>query len=482
MKIKKANKALAIGCALGILAASAGMLVGAAASGKAYRQLGKSDRLKTDGRRIRNARGETVLLRGVNLDDWLLQESRMSPANGEDKLWGHYDTLQTLIERFGDDKADELLNTYLDNRITVFDLDYLKSLGANCVRVPFCYRNFQSDDKGTWRRNEKGDIDFSRLDWIVAECGKRGLYVILDLHGAPGFRSNDHSCGKVNASKLFDLTLEGLKYRRQTADLWAEIAAHFKGNPALAAFDLLNEPMKGFAQEDKNDCKLWRFYNKLYKAVRTADPDRMITVEAVWEMENLPSPKLFCWENIVYQLHIYNRTMPEIDQKMADIKTKAKWNVPVMVGEFQAGGMWEYTMSAFNENELSWCTRSYKGIKRQESDRFLFTNEIETADLQEDSFEQIKTKWGKACKSKNGFVENTELAAVLKKYLNGYVGSDEENNPPTSEPYCEVWDEMPTTDTTQNDKPMKVAFGRATLVGMGTLASLTSKKNKNSKK
>ena len=113
MQRKKVNKIVAVGCAVGILAASAGILVGAAASGKAYFQLDKSDCLKTSGQNIQNARGETVILRGVNLGGWLLQESWMCPNNGEDKVWGYYDTLETLIERFGDDKAEELLNTQI---------------------------------------------------------------------------------------------------------------------------------------------------------------------------------------------------------------------------------------------------------------------------------------------------------------------------------------------------------------------------------
>jgi len=476
---RKANKIICVGCAVGVLAASVGILCGAAASSRAFVCLDESDFLKTHGRTIVNARGQTVVLRGVNLGGWLPQESWMCPNNGEDKVWGCYDTLTVLTERFGEEKAAKLLNTYMDNWITVSDIEYLKELGVNCVRVPFWYRNFQSDDNGTWIRNKKGDIDFSRLDWIVKECGKRGIYVILDMHGAPGFQSNDHSCGKVNASKLFDLSLEGLKYRSQTAEIWTELAKHFRGNPAVAAFDLLNEPMNGFSDKEKKDCQLWRFYNKLYHAVRAADPKRMITVEGVWDLDNLPNPKLFCWDNIVYQLHIYNWKTSEIDSKISEIQDKAKWNVPVMIGEFQAGGIWDYTMSAFNRNDLSWLTWTYKGAKSQKSDWFLFAGEPEPANLQEDTFEQIMAKWGKTCRTSSSFTENTELAETLKKYLTGYAELPEVPVKAETAAPAELYEpetDIPDTDTGKSSAPVKVVFGTATLVGVGTLAGLTKKK------
>ncbi|MEI6578323.1 MAG: cellulase family glycosylhydrolase, partial [Eubacteriales bacterium] len=477
---RKANKVICLGCAVGVVAASVSILCGAAASSKAFTALDKSDFLKTRSRTIVNARGQTVTLRGVNIGGWLLQESRMCPNNADDKVWGYYDTLKVLFERFGEEKANELLNTYLDNWITNSDLDYLKNLGVNCVRVPFWYRNFQSDDDGTWIRNKNGEIDFSRLDWIVAECGKRGIYVIFDMHGAPGFQSNDHSCGKVNASELFDLSLDGLKYRNRTAEIWTELAKHFKGNPTVAAYDLLNEPMSGFTEKERNDCRLWHFYNRLYKAIRAVDRDHMITVEGIWELDNLPNPKLFCWQNIVYQLHIYNRATPEIDKKITDIKDHAKWNIPVLVGEFQAGGMREYTLNAFNDNNLSWLTWTYKGVKTQKSDWFLFAGEPEIANLQDDTFEQIKAKWGKPCKTASSFTENTELANTLKVYLSGTVikitGVPGSAEPAGKVELYEPEAEIPDTGADTSSAPLKVVFGTATLVGVGTLAELSKKK------
>jgi LPXTG-motif cell wall-anchored protein len=136
-------------------------------------------------------------------------------------------------------------------------------------------------------------------------------------------------------------------------------------------------------------------------------------------MENLPDPARFGWQNIIYQLHIYNWSTPEIDKKIADIRARNAWNVPVMVGEFQAGGIWDYTLTAFNNNDLSWFTWTYKGAKTQKSDWFLFAADIPVASLQEDSYEDIAAKWGAPCRTENGFVENTELAATLKPYFAG---------------------------------------------------------------
>ena len=102
------------------------------------------DFLVTKGNKIYNQKGEQVVLHGVNLGSWLIQEDWLSPY---EEVQDHYDILETLIERFGVERAYELLNTYQDNWITEFDLDEIKEMGFNCVRVPFWYRNFYSARK-----------------------------------------------------------------------------------------------------------------------------------------------------------------------------------------------------------------------------------------------------------------------------------------------------------------------------------------------
>lgn len=406
-----AAKIMGAGCLIGAACAGAFSFYGARRAINAGKGFGEKDFLKTNGRSIVNRNGERVALRGVNLGGWLLQESWMSPNNGEDKKWGHHDTLRVLSERFGDYGAAQLIKTYEDNWITERDLDYLASLGVNCVRVPFWYRNLYETDSC------KGEPDFSRLDWIVEECSLRRIYVILDLHGAPGFQSDDHCCGKVNSSILYDSSAKGARARELTLRVWCETARHFAGNPAVAAYDLLNEPMNGFGLKRKKDKTLWRVYDRIYNTVRREDSEHIITVEGVWDLWNLPSPKKFGWQNVVYQLHNYNWSTFEIKAKLLDARRHEKWCVPIMIGEFQAAGIWDFVLNSYNDAGFSWLTWTYKGAKCEGSnDWFMFSGNPAVADLQNDSYAEIAEKWGEALQTQKSFNENKALTETLSRH------------------------------------------------------------------
>ena len=78
------------------------------------------DLLHTQGQKLVNARGETVTLRGVNLGAWLIWEDWLCPY---EEVAEHAEALEVLTERFGEEGAYALFNTYLDNFITAYDLD-----------------------------------------------------------------------------------------------------------------------------------------------------------------------------------------------------------------------------------------------------------------------------------------------------------------------------------------------------------------------
>ncbi|GAB6088668.1 cellulase family glycosylhydrolase [Spirochaeta dissipatitropha] len=377
--------------------------------------IGENGFLTADGYVIRNVDGDEIRLRGVNLGGWLLQETWMSPVHGSED---NVSTLEILIERFGQEGADHLIAVYEDNWITTKDLDILQDIGINLLRVPFGYWNLQYLD-GTWRRNDRGEKDFHRLDWIIEEAGKRGMYVLLDLHGAPGFASNAHSSGKRNASQLFEDSAEGEMFRQWTVDLWVEIARHYNHNPVVAGFDLLNEPMAL-----PSDQYLWDYYDRMYHAIREVNPYHMISMEAIWELYNLPDPAVYGWENVWYQTHDYSWNRPQkpfVDEKLNNEILAREYGVPLLVGEFTAfedPSDWEYTLRKYDEAGMHWTLWTYKLVKRGTTGWAMYSSPfVESPNVQTDSFEEIERKWSNIDTDLNLFQKNPMVVNAVRESL-----------------------------------------------------------------
>ncbi len=365
-------------------------------------------RLKAVGTTLVDENEQVVQLIGVNLGGWLVFEEWFCPiydnSDAEPKAAGS-DIYQTLIDRFGEEKADTLLKTYQQNWITTYDLDYLSSLGINCVRVPFWYRNLQTAD-GSWRLNEKGEIDFDRLDWIVEECGKRGMYVILDLHGAPGYQNAAHHSGANYSMHLFDNTSAGETYRLQTEELWRAVATHFKGCGTVAAYDLLNEPYCDVSSI--NYTNINNMYDRLYKTVREADPNTINIMEGIWRLNNLPNPGSMGWSNVMYEVHFYDYTASAVTSNCTHLTTYAEqYNIPVYVGEFESGDHEVQAIEGYAATGASLTTWTYKGNSTATQWFLRYATDRGDANIVKDSYDTILKRWGEQCRtdySYNGFL------------------------------------------------------------------------------
>ena len=380
----------------------------------------EKDFLTTKGTKIVNAEGKQVTLKGVNLGSWLIIEDWLSPY---EEATDNLNIFDTLTERFGEEKAYELMNIYQDNWITEYDLDEIKSMGFNCVRVPFWFRNFYYDDNGRKILDENGNWDFSRLDWVVSECKKRELYVILDMHGAVGYQSDALHNGKKGGCGLFDKTEQGERYRELTDELWTAIAERFKGEPTVAMYDLLNEPMCDVnCTEVKRRINNEWIYTRLYDTVRAADPDHIITMECIWTAAALPHSFFKGWTNVVYQLHFYNNNNA-IFNFFVLMSRLYQFNVPLIMGEFYPLGTttWNNCFKTMNTLGVSWMLWTYKaaGHGMWESDWALRGSKdgFERARLQTDSFEEIARKWGECMRTENGYQDTGHYDKNVKDYL-----------------------------------------------------------------
>ncbi len=372
----------------------------------ASRALTQDDFLTAEGKYLYNRKGERVILKGVNLGAWLVFEDWLCPY---EEVSDNYEVISTLEERFGRDGAYELLNTYYDNTITEYDFDNIASMGFNCVRIPFWFRNFYYDDCGSKIVDEKGDWDFSRLDFAVEQCSERGLYVILDMHGAVGYQSDAPHSGKGKSCGLFEDSEKGENYRRLTDELWTAIATRYRGNPAVAMYDLLNEPMCdvecGEVTRRINNEKI---YTRLYDTVRKADPDHIITLECIWTMFALPHKIFKGWNNVVYQVHFYQNS--DFIFNLFVFLTRIYYpDVPMLMGEFypHKTTTWKNCFTTMEKYDFNWLLWTYKatGHLMWSSDWCLFGSKdgFERAKIKTDSFEEIKRKWGSGQQTQTGF-------------------------------------------------------------------------------
>ena len=368
--------------------------------------------LSAAGEDIVDADGNAVVLRGTNFGGWLVQERWMCPTEQTDTL----STDMMLYSRFGKERAEELISAYQDSWITEEDFKTVKELGLNVVRVPFTYMNvyYHLSDEGELLSPSEFTLredPFERLDFALEMCKKYGLYLILDLHGAVGSQNGSDHSGDTSRTNLYADTALGEAYREKTAELWALVAEHFAGESNVAGYDLLNEPTRA------SGATQWDYYDVLYKAVREADPDHMIFIEATWEPNNLPSPEDYGWENVVYEYHHYNWDYNNQSNKSFYTFKKLLGNthkVPVLIGEFNAWGDSRRSTGKRDQTDLEanagvlefyngegwhWTTWTYKVVGTLRNSNWGLFNastllkDVTKIDPETDSYEDILAAW-----------------------------------------------------------------------------------------
>ncbi len=336
-----------------------------------------------------DGQGRELVLTGFNLGNYLLTEDWMTGFGFGDnpRIADDWTMRDILTSRFGTIPTEKLLRTFENAYLNELDFDLLARANVTVVRLPIFYKNLM-DDNGNFIRNDKGQIDFVQLDRIVNAMADRGIYTLLDLHGAPGSQSAESHTGRKGFNKLFENSPDGEIYRTRTENLWREMAKHYKNNPWVLGYDLLNEPTGA-----GTPAVLAGLYDRLYRIIRAVDTNHVIVMEGIWDWDSLPNPLDYHWQNVMYQFHYYCPMISEpqkssdplpvmgvscadygsMDQRLAYQKAfidgkvsssrQALYQVPAMVGEFSVHDdkqSWEYYLRTFNEQKWSWTVWSYK--------------------------------------------------------------------------------------------------------------------------
>ena len=256
--------------------------------------------LKVNGSKIVDADGKEMFLKGVNFggwlmyEDWILKSSAQNFPLGGD--WQNEQNIANYIDKKYDAGAGKrFFNGIRDNFITEKDFEELKSLGGNVVRVPIAYWLFD-DETG-----------FSYLDKALSWGEQNQVYVIIDMHAAPGCQSPAPFCIKNGQSTDFWSNPDS---QEKTIDLWKKIASRYKNRTIIAGYDILNEP--GISKNPNvapPDDMLEEFYKRLISAIREIDSNHILFVEGnKWalDMSVFQNKWLIAADaNSAYSMHLY---------------------------------------------------------------------------------------------------------------------------------------------------------------------------------
>lgn len=367
---------------------------------------------------IYNGMGEEVVLKGINLGGWLLQETWMCPVVGSEC---NLDSIHLLESRgFTDEQIATLFQSYADNYVTEWDIKAIASLGMNCIRLPFWYRNFMDDELNFYTDSHDDNPGFRLMDRLIGWAEKYNLYVILDMHGAPGGQSTNHCCGTLNQNELYTVEANQEAMER----LWVAIAEHYKDSGTVAAYDVMNEPMNndtslenGWAAGSETAIAYTHaVYDRMYKAIRKIDPVHMISVEGIWSGDCLPDPEKLGWKNMLYQMHLYDSTTDMIDYRVGElVALREKYGVAIYVGEFNNGDdLYTYALDLYAKHKISRTAWTYKVSYNYLGNWSLYRAYILPADLANDSYEVLLQKWGENLQTT---AQGWETNATLKSWL-----------------------------------------------------------------
>ncbi len=372
-------------------------------SGNAFaRKSGSADWLEASGYHIVNiVTGQPYFLRGVNLGYWLEQEGyMMNPQNpnlvpNEWKMKRKYfqaGKTESEIESFYQD--------WRNNFIQKADIDYIASLGFNCIRLPLHYELFltpsqrsvrdavafaaNSTDRGIKHDRYKDSLQrwydddelfndpslagFEVIDNLLSWCADNDMYVILDLHCAPGGQGTDANItDNFYPNNLWDFSV----FRDVTTRLWKRISQRYLDEPRIAFYDLINEPhhVPGGGQT------IHDLYQRLITTIRNNGDNHMLMVEGNGYGNNYDYLEPFTFSpnwGLIYNAHRYginpsddyvsDPNPNQINRLVNILNFRSQYNVPVFVGETgENSNAWmSQNIQKLEDNDIGWAHWTYK--------------------------------------------------------------------------------------------------------------------------
>ena len=378
----------------------------------------KGNIVKTQGKQILDSNGNPIILKGTNLGNWLVPEGYMFKTG---KVASPRQIDQLFHEMIGPDSLAAFWNKYLDNYITQDDIKYLKRTGSNHIRLPFHYKLF-TNDLYMGKRN----AGFEYFDRVIEWCRKENLYVLLDMHCAPGGQTGDN----IDDSYGYPWLYYSKTAQDEMSEIWVKIAERYKNDPIVIGYDVINEPFAHYFTKDIPDYnhRLFMVYERMVKDIRKVDKKHTIFLNgSVWAGDFGVFESILD-NNVVYEFHKYWFDInQESVQKYLDFSNKH--NVPIYIGE-TGENTDEWVMEfrkLLDKNKINWAFWPYKkmdntrGIMnfKQPEDYPLITKYAES---DRSSFEKVRENMPDRVKVQKALNEYLENCLYKNNFQNeGYI-------------------------------------------------------------
>ncbi len=175
------------------------------------------------------------------------------------------------------------------------DIADLASWNANLIRWQIS-RNYrrpgENRDKADYDRWIGGEI--AKLKTLAGLARKYGMKIVAEMHTPTGGVDRDN-----NMMMFYEP-----EYAEHFVEVWKRLAWAFKGEDAIFAYDIINEPVQYLPNPKVDYLKL---QYAAAKAIREIDPDKPLVVAS----DNWNNPvsfkylKPFPMKDVLYSVHMY---------------------------------------------------------------------------------------------------------------------------------------------------------------------------------
>lgn len=366
--------------------------------------------------------GNKFFIKGTNLGNWLNPEGYMFKFNKANS--GRFIN-EMFCQLVGPDFTAEFWKTFKDNYITREDLHFIKQTGSNTVRLPFHYKLFTDEDYMGLTANQDG---FARIDTLINWCREEGLYLILDMHDAPGGQTGDN----IDDSYGYPWLFESETSQKLYCDIWRKIADYYKNEPIILGFELFNEPIAPyFDNVEELNGKLEDLYKIGTAAIREVNKNHIILLGgAQWNGNFKPFKDSKFDDKIMYTCHRYGGE-PTPEAIKGFIQFRDSVNLPMYMGEIGHNtNEWMATFcKTMEDNNIGWTFWPYKKmdgscfvgitppenwaeiVKFSEAPRSTY-KEIREARPDQAMARKAMTDMLEACKFKNNVIQKDYIEAL----------------------------------------------------------------------